>query len=132
MLGLSKRKKIDMNPMDYRKAVIRILKEDGFNPVWLNSLLPGGTVKVDRLYSMLQAKELDPPEAAKAIEVGTHFFNEKKEKSEESDWPLKYTDKIPDEYSRKECYYLEQITEAVTRIVKKRKKSLVSSLGFGK
>jgi len=118
--------------MDYRKAVNKILKEDGFNPIWLNSLLPENAAKLDRLYGMLQAKELEPSEAAKAIEVGTHFFNEHKDDAGKADWPLKYTDKIPDEYSKKECFYLEQVTEAVTKIIKKRKKSVFACLGFGK
>lgn len=130
MLGLFKDKKSDIHPLDYRKAVIKKLKEDGFSPQWLNSLLPNDKVKLDRLYNMLQAKGLNSDEAAKAVEVGTHYFNERKDEAENKDWPLKYTDKIPDEYTRRECFFLEQITEAVTKIVKKRKKSISSRLGL--
>ena len=132
MMDLLKRKKNDMHPIDYRKAVIKNLKDDGFSPQWLNSLLPNNTVKLDRLYNMLQSKGLESGEAAKAIEVGTHYFNERKDEAEKSDWPLKYTDKIPEEYTRKECYYLEQITEAVTKVVKKRKKSILSCFGLSR
>lgn len=132
MFGFLKGKSKKMVLHDYREAVNNILEKDGFDPLWLNSLLPDNPVKLDRLYHMLQTKGLEPEKGAKAIEVGTHLFNRKKEEAAGEDWPLKYTDKVPSEYRREECFFLEQVTEAVTTILGKNKKSSSSCLGLGK
>lgn len=131
MFGFLRNKKVKISPVEYRKAVNKALEEDGFETSWLNLLLPGNDLKIDRLYYMLQIEGLEPLDAAKAIEVGTHFFNEKKEEAGKSGWPLKYTDKIPHEYSKEECYYLEMVAESVRLILQKKKKSASSCTGFG-
>jgi hypothetical protein len=70
---------------------------------------------------MLQKRGQEPAEAAKAIEIGTHLYNQKKADAEESGWPLQYTDKVPPDYSDQECFYLEQMVDSVAAVIKKRK-----------
>ena len=124
MLNIFKRKRSNLEPAAYRKETKTALKGDGFDPKWLNDLLfhPQG-VKVQRFFAMLQERGLEPSEAAKAIGLGTHYYNQKKAEAEESDWPLQYTDKVPEDYSRQECYYLEQMVDSSKAVIKKRKKT---------
>ena len=100
------------------------LLSDGFDPKWLDELLPHPEdIKVERFFTMLQKRGLEPAEAAKAIEIGTHFYNQKKADAGDADWPLQYTDKVPNDYSRQECYYLEQMVDSAAAVIKKRKKA---------
>ena len=124
MLNIFKRKRSNLEPAAYMKETRTALKGDGFDPKWLNDLLshPEG-VKVERFFDMLQKRGLEPGEAAKAIGLGTHFYNQKKADAAESDWPLQYTDKVPEDYSRQECYYLEQMVDSSKAVIKKRKKA---------
>lgn len=124
MLSFFKRKGSKLEPDAYKKETKTALKGDGFDPKWLNELLPHPEgVKLERFFTMLQKRGLEPKEAAKAIGLGTHFYNQKKADAAESDWPLQYTDEVPPEYSRQECFYLEQMVDSAKAIIKKRKKA---------
>ena len=123
MFSIFKRKRSKLEPAAYMEETKTALKDEGFDPEWLNDLLPHSEdVKVERFFTMLQKRGLEPGEAAKAIGLGTHFYNQKKDGAEKSDWPLQYTDKVPKDYSRQECYYLEQMVDSATTVIKKRKK----------
>ena len=124
MLGFFKRKKNKLEPGAYMKETKTALISDGFDPKWLNKLLPHPkNLKIERFFDMLQKRGLEPQEAAKAIGLGTHFYNQKKGESGEADWPLQYTDEVPPEYSRQECFYLEQMVDSAKAVIKKRKKT---------
>jgi hypothetical protein len=123
MLSFFKRKKNKLEPVAYMEETKTALLTDGFDPKWLDEILPHPeNIKLERFFDMLQKRGLEPVEAAKAIGLGTHFYNKKKAKAAESDWPLQYTDKVPPEYSRQECFYLEQMVESAKAVIKKRKK----------
>ena len=122
MFSFFKSKKEKLDPDVYRETIITQLKEDGFDPKWLDDLMPDEAgLKVDRVFKMLHHFKLDPRQATKAIEVATHFYNKTKEEAEADGWPLRHTDKVPAEYTRQECYLLEQLTDAITVILKKKK-----------
>ena len=124
MLRFLKRKRSKLEPKDYMQETKAKLTADGFDPKWLDEvLLHPEDIKMDRFFTMLQKRGLEPSEAAKTIELGTHFFNQKKADAEKSGWPLEYTDKVPPEYSRRECYYLEQMVDSAKTVIKKRKKT---------
>ena len=124
MLRFFKRKKSKLEPEAYMEETKAALLTDGFEPKWLDELLPHPEdIKMERFFTMLQERGLEPVEAAKAIELGTHFYNQKKVDAGESDWPLQYTDEIPPEYSRQECYFLEQMVDSAKAVIKKRKKA---------
>jgi len=124
MFSFFKRKRSKLEPEIYMEETKTALMTDGFDPKWLNELLPHPEdVKVGRFFTMLQKRGLEPNEAAKAIGLGTHYYNQKKGEAGEADWPLQYTDKVPKDYSRQECYYLEQMVDAATAVIKKRKKT---------
>lgn len=124
MLSFFKRKGSKLEPDAYKKETKAALIKDAFDPKWLDELLPHPEgVKLERFFDMLQKRGLEPGEAAKAIGLGTHFYNQKKADAAESDWPLQYTDKVPEDYSRQECYYLEQMVDSSKAVIKKRKKA---------
>ncbi|MDT8318263.1 MAG: hypothetical protein RQ824_09800 [bacterium] len=124
MLGFFKRKRSKLEPEVYMAETRTALICDGFDPKWLSELLPHPEgIKLERFFTMLRKRGLEPAEAAKAIGLGTHFYNQKKGKAGEGDWPLQYTDKVPEDYSRQECYYLEQMVDAATAVIKNRKKA---------
>lgn len=124
MLKIFKRKKSKLEPEAYMEETKAALMTDGFDPKWLDEILPHqDNIKVERFFDMLQKRGLEPVEAAKAIGLGTHFYNQKKVDAGEADWPLQYTDKVPPEYSRQECYFLEQMVDSAKAVIKKRKKS---------
>ena len=124
MLRFLKRKRSKLEPDAYMEETKAALIADGFDPKWLDELLPDREdIKVERFFTMLQKRGLEPVEAAKAIELGTHFYNQKKADAGESDWLLQYTDKVPPEYSRQECFYLEQMVDSAKAVIKKRKKA---------
>ena len=124
MLRFFKRKISKLEPEAYKEETKAALMTDGFDPKWLDELLPDREdIKVERFFTMLQKRGLEPVEAAKAIGLGTHFYNQKKAEAGESDWPLQYTDKVPPEYSRQECFYLEQMVDSAKAVIKKRKKT---------
>ncbi len=124
MLRFFKHKRSNLEPETYMEETKAALMTDGFDPKWLNELLPHPEdIKVERFFTMLQERGLEPVEAAKAIGLGTHFYNQKKAEAGESDWPLQYTDEVPPEYSRQECFYLEQMVDSAKAVIKKRKKT---------
>ena len=106
----------------FSKEVRDVLKDHDFDPAWLDEMLSHSKdVKVDRMFLMLMKRRLTPEEAAKAIEVGTHFYNKKREEAQEKNWPLQYTDMVPKEYTREECFYLEQLVDSSAAVKEKRK-----------
>lgn len=120
MFGFGKKKQSD--PATFMRDVLLELEKDGFQPLWLEELLPDPShMKVGRVFSLLHRQGLSAKGAALTIELATQFFNQNEKQAEEAGWPLEHTDSVPDGYSRREAYFLEHIADAVMAVKQREK-----------
>lgn len=119
MVGILKRLFGREDAGSYMQSVCALLVAHGFNPLWLEELLPGDPIKITRLFLMLHNRGFSHAEAAKIFELATHFYNENAERAKAKGWPLEHEPSDP-AYSRSEAYFIEHVAHAAVAVKKHR------------